>query len=178
MGELNTGSQNASDFYNFTFEAFEIDDPEVLVGRDINVKMIQFGSVNDEYLKETNNQGKSPEIFVELGDKNVLIGANGRDRFVLGRADEVGDVEINLPEKNGEKVVDDKAEDDDYASIEKFDPQQDFIEPIGSNSDYTLEASPNTLEDGISIFQGEKLIRIVEGKNKLDLDTYYFEFSL
>jgi hypothetical protein len=106
-----------------------------------------------------------------------LVGANGRDRFVLGRTDEVGDVEINLPGKGGEKVLGDRAGDDDYALIEKFDTKQDFIELIGSKNDYPLEASPNGLAEGTDIFQGDELVGIAEGTNKLDLNASYFEFS-
>jgi hypothetical protein len=182
MSELKTGSQNAPDIHNFTFEAFEIDDPEILIGQDVKVNNIQFGSADDDCLKGKDTQGNSAHILIRLGGQDVLVGANGRDRFVLGRTDEVGDVEVNLPGKDGEKVLGDRAGDDDYALIEKFDTKQDFIELIGSKNDYPLEASPIDLAEGTDIFQGDELVGIVEGTNKLDhkldLDASYFEFSL
>jgi Ca2+-binding RTX toxin-like protein len=117
------------------------------------------------------------DIITGLGGRDTLVGAEGVDRFLLGKTASIDNEDVNIPGETGKEVYYNKAGNDDYALIQNFDYTQDFIELAGSKSDYRLGASPSGLPEGTGIFQGDELITIVEGKNSLTLDAPYFQSS-
>ncbi|MEM7557327.1 MAG: hemolysin-type calcium-binding protein, partial [Cyanobacteria bacterium P01_A01_bin.84] len=66
---------------------------------------------------------------------------------------------------------------DDYALITDFNMAEDLIHLDGAAEDYSLGASSPDLPEGISIFQQEELIAIVQGA-AIDLDADYFQYPV
>jgi Ca2+-binding RTX toxin-like protein len=138
--------------------------------------LYEFGSSGNDRLEGKPTNGT--DILIGLGGRDTLVGAEGVDRFLLGKTKSADGTEVNLPGETGKEVYYNKAGNDDYALIQNFDYTQDFIELAGSKSDYRLGASPSGLPEGTGIFQGDELITIVEGKNSLTLDAPYFQASI
>jgi hypothetical protein len=140
-----------------------------------NVNNFVIGSNDDERLSGETSQDDSTDLLVGVGGRDVLVGAQGSDRFLLGKTDSVQD-SVDFGLKEG--AFYDEAGDDDYALIRKFNSDQDIIELVGEKSDYTLGATTNDLPEGTGIFQGDELLGIIEGQSDLSLDAAYFETSL
>ncbi|MEW6491948.1 MAG: calcium-binding protein [Cyanobacteriota bacterium] len=106
-----------------------------------------------------------------VGEIDTLSGGAGEDTFVFGF--EYSGFQYD----DGDTLT---AGTSDYALIDDFDPNQDFIRLLGGTSNYVLAASPEGLPIGTAIFidkpgsEPDELIAIVEGVSGLDLNGSYF----
>jgi endoglucanase len=140
-----------------------------------NINNFVIGSTDDERLEGEKSQDESIDILVGVGGRDVLVGEEGSDRFLLGKTDSVQD-SVDFGLEDGAFYS--EAGDDDYAVIRKFNSDQDIIELVGEKSEYTLGATSGDLPEGTGIFRGDELLGIIEDQSDLSLDADYFETTL
>lgn len=172
---MEIGSQNAPNIDNFTFGNSDDDGIDVGFQNAENINHFEIGSSEDDRLEGGKSQGKTVDILVSIDGQDVLVGAEGSDRFLLGKTDSIKN-NVNFGIDEG--AFYDQAGDDDYALIRKFDSDQDVIELVGKKSDYRLGATSDDLPEGTGIFKGDELLGIIEGQTDLALKDTYFEAGL
>lgn len=123
------------------------------------------GTGNDRLSGDSGNDtllGADPLTGRGIAEIDRLTGGTGADRFVLGTSQGV----FYRGQGNS-----------DYALILDFNSREDFIQLLGSKSNYSLGSAPSGLPSGTALFNnqnGNDLIAIIQGSSSLNLSSSYF----
>ncbi len=147
---------------------------DVLDGGQGNDRL--FGGNGDDRLTAAGFIPSGTGGIFGLNETDILVGGQGRDTFQLGGRNAAGTlcVYYDDPYDTG------AGNDNDYAMIADFKPNEDTIELVGKSTDYVLGSSSVGSSEGVAIHvvngKSQELIAIVQGVSSLNLQDDYFKF--